>query len=34
MEITIRQAQERVDAWIRQYGVKYYKNISSVRLKY
>lgn len=29
MEITIRQAQERVDAWIRQYGVKYYKNMKN-----
>jgi NTP pyrophosphatase (non-canonical NTP hydrolase) len=32
MEITIRQAQERVDAWIRQYGVRYFSELTNMAI--
>ena len=32
MEITIRQAQERVDAWIREYGVRYFSELTNMAI--
>lgn len=29
-DITIRQAQEMVDAWIRQYGVRYFSELTNM----
>ncbi len=32
MEITIRQAQEMVDAWIREYGVRYFSELTNMAI--
>jgi NTP pyrophosphatase (non-canonical NTP hydrolase) len=32
MEITIRQAQERVDAWIKEYGVRYFSELTNMAI--
>jgi len=32
MEITIRQAQEIVDAWIKQYGVRYFSELTNMAI--
>lgn len=32
MEITIRQAQKRVDDWIRQYGVRYFSELTNMAI--
>ncbi|MDM8002632.1 MAG: nucleotide pyrophosphohydrolase [Bacteroidota bacterium] len=30
--MTIRQAQERVDAWIREYGVRYFSELTNMAI--
>ena len=32
MEITIRQAQEMVDTWIKQYGVRYFSELTNMAI--
>ncbi len=32
MELTIRQAQEKVDAWIKQYGVRYFSELTNMAI--
>ena len=32
METTIREAQEQVDAWIKQYGVRYFSELTNMAI--
>ena len=32
MDITIRQAQEMVDTWIKQYGVRYFSELTNMAI--